>query len=51
MGEDELIKGMSMYGKNWRLILGSLNFNACRTNVDLKDMYRYMIRKKEVQYL
>ena len=43
---EQLLKGMRMYGKNWKLILSNFTFNACRTNVDLKDKFRNMFRKK-----
>ncbi|EDV22701.1 uncharacterized protein TRIADDRAFT_28428, partial [Trichoplax adhaerens] len=45
--EDNLSEGVQLYGVgNWAMILSEFNFVA-RTNVDLKDKWRNMNKKKD----
>lgn len=45
--EENLIKGVSLFGPQWKLILLTFKFHPCRTNVDLKDKWRNMVLKKK----
>lgn len=45
--EDQLEEGVETHGSAWSTILAQYKFNACRTQVDLKDKWRNMLKARK----